>query len=125
MRVNAAARFAPGIIEGPLLKRPMRFNVFPVAAATTVNGIVVVQQNIKRVGLILKNIGTANVYISSVQGVNAASDWVIAPGEALSFPGSDGPTAPMNAIYATADAGGDLRVLESVLAPLTGNEFQA
>jgi len=125
MRINAAARFAPGIIEGPLLKRPNRFTVLPVqAAGLQTIGLTVLPQNIKRVACVLLNFGTGNVYISSFQSISA-SDWPITPGTSLSFIGSDSPTAPMNALYAIGDAGHDLRVLEIVLAPLTGTEFQA
>lgn len=116
---------APGVIEGPLLKRPSRFNILPAAGTGQATGTVVVAQNPKRVGLLLKNLGTGNVYISSVQLINQPQDWPITPGESLSFPGTDGVTTPLNAIYATGDAGADLRVLETVLSPLSGNEFQA
>jgi hypothetical protein len=123
IRVNTGARFAPGIVEGPLMKKPARYTALP-ASGTPTNGIQVVQQNIKRISLILKNVGTGNVYISSVQMVNNAQDWPLAPGESLSWIGSDNPTAPLNAIFATGDGGHDLRVIETVAAPLVGNEWQ-
>lgn len=116
---------APGVIEGPLLRKPVRFNALPVAVVGQfVIGPQIVAQNVKRVGLAIANVGTGNVYISTDQRV-ASFDWIIPPGVSLSFPGTDGPTAPMNAIHAVADAGHDVRVLETVLAPLLGMEFTA
>lgn len=125
VRINAQARFAPGVIEGPLLRKPVRFNALPLAVAGAFTiGPAIVNQNVKRVGLLIMNVGTGNVYISTDQRVNTF-DWIILPGNALSFPGTDMPTAPMNSIFAVADAGHDIRVMETVLAPLTGTEFAA
>jgi len=117
---------APGIIEGPLLRRPVRFNALPLAVVGQfVIGPQIVAQNVKRVGLVIANVGTGNLYISTDQRVGSSFDWIIPPGTSLTWPGTDGPTAPMNAIYGVADAGHDVRILETVLAPLLGTEFAA
>ncbi len=125
MRTNVAARFAPGIIEGPVLRKPVRFNALPLqVVGTFVIGTNIVPQNVKRLGLIIANVGTGNAYVSTDQRV-ASADWILQPGTSLSWPGSDGPTAPLNAMFAISDAGADVRVLETVLAPLLGTEFVA
>jgi hypothetical protein len=123
--LNRQARFAPGIVEGPLLKKPIRFNALPIqVVGTFVIGTTIVPQNAKRVGLIIANLGTGNLYISTDQRISS-TDWIIPPGSSLTWPGTDGPTAPLNAIYGIADAGHDIRILETVLAPLLGTEFIA
>jgi hypothetical protein len=123
--LNRQARFAPGIVEGPLLKKPIRFNALPVAViGQQVAGVSILPQNVKRIALAIANIGTGNVYLSTSPGVNTF-DWVLAPGTSLTWPGSDGPTAPLNAIFAVADAGHDVRILETINAPLLGTEFVA
>lgn len=124
MTVLRQAQGRVGVVEGPLLRKPVKFTALPAPVATTGVGVPVVSQNPKRLALLIFNAGTGNVYISTSPQVSTG-DWILAAGQSLSWPGSDNPTAPLNTLFALGDAGHDLRVLETVLAPLLGTEWVA
>jgi hypothetical protein len=86
-------------------QRPRRYNAL---AAPSGVGVLVVDEDLARVGLSLKNVGSGRVFLSTDPEISAA-DWILEAGESYDFPI---PWAPRNQLFAMGDAGHDLHVWE-------------